>query len=125
LRRCLPLGAGVLAIGGVMSGCGPVEYISQVGSRAAGAVAAAREVNAERYAPYELAAAEAYLAKAREEAGYAEYQNAIELGRKAEQHARKARALALQKRAAPAGSAGAGDAGEALPGATRPGEDPS
>jgi hypothetical protein len=125
LRRCLLLVASVMVIGGAMSGCGPVEYLSQVGSRAAGAVAAAREANAERYAPYELAAAEAYLAKAREEAGYAEYQNAIELGRKSEEHARKARALALQKRAAPAGSTGASDAGGALPGATRPGEDPS
>jgi len=62
-------------------GCGPVEYISQVGNKAASAVSAAKLAQADRYAPYEFTAAEEYLHKAREEAGYAEYQDAIEFGR--------------------------------------------
>ena len=50
-------------------GCGPVEYISQVGNRAASAVSSAKLAQADRYAPYEYTAAEEYLHKAREEGG--------------------------------------------------------
>lgn len=78
-------------------GCGPVEYINQVSVKAAGAVSAAKLAQADRYAPYEFTAAEEYLHKAREEAGYAEYQNAIEFGRKAEELANKGRAIAVSK----------------------------
>lgn len=81
----------------VAAGCGPIEYLGQVTGKASGAVAAAKAAGAERYAPYEMTAAESYLAKAQEEAGYAEYQVAIELGRKAEAMAVRARAKALEK----------------------------
>jgi hypothetical protein len=77
--------------------CGPVEYINQVSVKAAGAVSAAKLAQADRYAPYEFTAAEEYLHKAREEAGYAEYQNAIEFGRKAEELANTGRAIAVAK----------------------------
>jgi hypothetical protein len=80
-------------------GCGPVEYISQVGNRAASAVSAAKLAQADRYAPYEFTAAEEYLHKAREEGGYAEYQDAIEYGQKAEDLANRARAIAISKQA--------------------------
>ena len=80
-------------------GCGPVEYISQVGNKAASAVSAAKLAQADRYAPYEFTAAEEYLHKAREEAGYAEYQDAIEFGRKSEDLANRARAIAVSKQA--------------------------
>ena len=66
-----------------LGACGPVEYINQVGNKAASAVSAAKLASAQRYAPYEYTAAEEYLHKAREEAGHAEYQDAIEYGRKA------------------------------------------
>lgn len=79
------------------SGCGPVEYINQVSFKAASALAAAKEAQADRLAPYEYTAAEAYLHKAREEASYAQYQDSIEYGRKAEEQAHKARALALTR----------------------------
>jgi hypothetical protein len=80
-----------------LTGCGPVEYISQVGNKAASAVSSAKLAQADRYAPYEYTAAEEYLHKAREEAGYAEYQDAIEYGRRAEELANRARALSVAK----------------------------
>ena len=80
-------------------GCGPVEYISQVGNKAASAVSAAKLAQADRYAPYEYTAAEEYLHKAREEAGYSEYQDAIEYGKRAEDLANRARAIAVSKQA--------------------------
>src|SRR4051794_30137887 len=78
-------------------GCGPVEYINQVGNKAASAVSAAKLAQADRYAPYEYTAAEEYLHKAREEAGYAEYEDAIEFGRRAEELANKGRAIAVAR----------------------------
>ena len=75
-------------------GCGPVQYISQVTQRAATEVAAARSAGADKLAPYEFTTAELYLHKAREEAGYSDYQAAIRFGKKAELMARKARRLA-------------------------------
>jgi Domain of unknown function (DUF4398) len=93
----LALGAVVLAGGSTLTGCGPIEYINQVGMKAAGAVSAAKLAQADRYAPYEFTAAEEYLHKAREEAGYAEYEDAIEFGRRAEDLANKGRAIAVAK----------------------------
>jgi hypothetical protein len=80
-----------------LSGCGPIEYINQVGNKAASAVSAAKLAQAERYAPYEFTGAEEYLHKAREEAGYAQYQDAIEYGRRAEELANRARAISVEK----------------------------
>jgi len=82
-----------------LGACGPVEYINQVGNKAASAVSAAKLASAQRYAPYEYTAAEEYLHKAREEAGHAEYQDAIEYGRKAEALANRARAITVERMA--------------------------
>ena len=97
IPRCVPTVA-VLAVAPLL-GCGPVEYISQVGNKAASAVSAAKLAQADRYAPYEYTAAEEYLHKAREEAGYSEYQDSIEYGQKAEDLANRARAIAVSKQA--------------------------
>jgi hypothetical protein len=97
ILRCVSTVA-VLAVAPLL-GCGPVEYISQVGNKAASAVSSAKLAQADRFAPYEYTAAEEYLHKAREEAGYAEYQDAIEFGRKAEDLANRARAIAVSKQA--------------------------
>jgi hypothetical protein len=97
LRTLVPsfvLAASVIASVG-SGGCGPVEYISQVGNKAASAVSAAKLAQADRYAPYEYTAAEEYLHKAREEGGYAQYQDAIDYGHKAEDLANRARAIAV------------------------------
>jgi len=112
LRQLRDLTTGVLAKGAVIAmlatpivgfwgGCGPVEYINQVSFKAASALAAAKEAQADRYAPYEYTAAEAYLHKAREEAAYAQYQDSIEYGRRAEEQAHKARAIALSRLSEP------------------------
>jgi hypothetical protein len=90
---------------GFLGGCGPVEYINQVSFKAASALAAAKEAQADRLAPYEYTAAESYLHKAREEASYAQYQDSIEYGRRAEEQAHKARAIALTRMSStPSGS---------------------
>jgi len=94
--RLVPLLAPLLVS---LWGCGPVEYINQVGNKAASAVSAAKLASAERYAPYEYTAAEEYLHKAREEAGHAEYGDAIEYGRKAEELANRARAITVERMA--------------------------
>jgi hypothetical protein len=80
-------------------GCGPIEYINQVGNRAASAVSAAKLASAERYAPYEYTAAAEYLHKAREEAGHSQYEDAIDYGHKAEELADRARAIAVERMA--------------------------
>lgn len=105
LRRLGYLPTGALGLVAAMSllalvsvsGCGPIEYINQVGVKAASAVSAAKLAQADRYAPYEYTAAEEYLHKAREEAGYAEYEDAIEFGRRAEDFANKGRAIAVAR----------------------------
>jgi hypothetical protein len=111
LRRALPTGSlrsivtlALVTLAVSMSGCGPIEYINQVGVKAAGAVSAAKLAQADRYAPYEYTAAEEYLHKAREEAAYAEYEDAIEYGRKAEEMANKGRAIAVAKLSQSAGA---------------------
>jgi hypothetical protein len=81
----------------LVPGCGPIEYINQVSVKAASAVSAAKLAQADRLAPYEYTAAEEYLHKAREEAAYAEYQEAIEYGRRSEEMANKGRAIAVAR----------------------------
>jgi hypothetical protein len=103
----------------LLVGCGPVQYVSQVTRRAAAEVAAAKSAGADRYAPYEYTAAVEYLHKAREEAGYADYQAAIRFGNRAEEQAKKAREIALKN----AGSESEG--GEPIdPSASPPTPDP-
>lgn len=72
------------------AGCGPVQSTSALidadveleGARAAGAATAA---------PYEFHSAEAYLHKAREKSGYAQYEAAIDYAAKARDLAKEAR----------------------------------
>lgn len=73
-----------------------MEYLGQVRNKAARAVAEAKQAGAERSAPYEYTSAVEYLNKAREEAGQAEYQIAVEYGRRSEDFAHRARAIAEQ-----------------------------
>jgi hypothetical protein len=100
-----------------ISGCGPIEYINQVSAKLA---------QADRYAPYEYTAAEEYLHKAREEAGYAEYEDAIEFGRRAEELANKGRAISVARLSQGGGSASsaatpASETKAAVPASSRPG----
>jgi hypothetical protein len=77
-----------------VAGCGPAQSTSALidadveieGARSAGAQAAA---------PYEITTAEAYLKKARELAGYSQYENAAIFAGKARDFATEARVKAL------------------------------
>ncbi len=86
----------------LLTGCGPIQYLNQVNDRAAVAVLAAKNARAAEYAPYEYTAATEYLNKAREEGDHAEYQIAIEYGRRAEALATRALAIAEKSTAAAA-----------------------
>lgn len=99
-RSLVALGLGALV---ACAACGPVGYLNQVHRRAREAVVEARRAGAEQAAPYELTAAVEYLSKAEEEGGEAEYQVAIEYGRRSEDFAH--RALAAARRAPPPGAA--------------------
>lgn len=75
-------------------GCGPVAYLKEVTSRAAVALTQARVDGAEQSAPYEMTKARLYYDKAREDAGHAYFQNAIDWGRRSQDCSRRASALA-------------------------------
>ena len=89
-----------LVLGAVLLlGCGPVEYLNQVNGRAVAALAQARRDQAERYAPFEYTAANEYLQEAREKGARSAYQRAIEYGRRAQELAERAGALARERSA--------------------------
>lgn len=92
------MGAVVMALtlGLAPTGCGPVLYTVAIGD-AAELVEAARQAGAEREAPYEFYVAQEHLAKAREFAGEAEYQNALDMAGVAEENARQARDIARRR----------------------------
>jgi hypothetical protein len=80
------------------AGCGPVAYATAA-SRAEALLEAAQEAHAERHAPYEYQAAEAYLDKAREEAGEAAYEEAVNLAARSEASSQKAIDAASRRQA--------------------------
>jgi len=90
----------VLVLGAVA--CGPVESTSiqwQVQSR----LRRAEKLGADKSAPYELTAAQRFLHKGKEEAGYADFESAIDYFHKARLLAKQAeeKAEAAQKRVTP------------------------
>jgi hypothetical protein len=86
----------VVAIAAFAAGCGPIGYTVVV-LDATEAVEEARTAGAPQTAPYEYYYANAFLDKAREEAGEAEYQNSIELSSTARQYGQRARDLARRR----------------------------
>ena len=98
----------VVAMCSLLPGCGPVISVWLV-SDAEAKMAAARAAEAEENAVYEYTAAEAYLKKAHEELGYADYGPAIDYAFKAgtlaaegADHAREVRSKHLDEAAAAA-----------------------
>lgn len=86
----------VIAFGLVpMSGCGGVVYAVSA-SGATSSLEEARELNAERLAPFEFYMAEQHLLKAREEAAQGDYGDASDLASDAEEFANKAARLARE-----------------------------
>jgi hypothetical protein len=76
------------------AGCGPIQSTPAL-IEADVEVEAARSAGAPTAAPYEFTSAEAYLRKAREEAGYAQYQATTDFALKARDLAKEAREKAL------------------------------
>lgn len=83
--------------------CGPVEYLSQVSGRASSALLQAQRAEADRLAPYELTKASAYYTKALEEGSESSFQVAVEYGKRAEEFAQRATAVARERSAAARG----------------------
>jgi hypothetical protein len=79
-----------------ISGCGPTIYSANA-HKASKAVESARHAHAAEHAPFEYHFAVEHLDKAREEAGHAGYQSAIEYARVAREYGEKARELARRR----------------------------
>jgi hypothetical protein len=83
-------------------GCGPLTYVRDTSPRTAAALNQAKADQADQYAPYEYTKASLYYDKARDEAGHAYYQNAVDWGRRSQDCSRRASALARAGQAQPA-----------------------
>lgn len=77
----------------IVAGCGPVVYLKEVNTRAVAALSQAKADGAEQHAPYEYTKANLYYEKAREDAGRAHFQDAIDWGRRSQDCSRRASAL--------------------------------
>lgn len=95
-RSAGPLAVLLLAL--VAAGCGPTHSTSLI-MEADVQLEAARAADAAKLAPYEFTAAEAYLRKAREEQGYADFDVAIDFGKKAVKFATDAKKKSMAARA--------------------------
>jgi hypothetical protein len=78
----------------LISGCGPVVYLKEVSTRTAAALSQAKADGAEKHAPYEYTKANLYYEKAREDAGRSHFQDAVDWGRRSQDCAKRASALA-------------------------------
>lgn len=93
-RRAAPL---LLALPLLLSACGIIRSTTGI-DQARKAVAEAEKAQAMASAPYELTLAQEYLAKAREEQAYNDYQTAEELAKKSHEYAGKALEVATHGR---------------------------
>lgn len=82
------------ALGLTGLGCGPVQSTSLI-MDADVQLEASKKADAPKYAPYEYTLADAYLHKAREEVGYADYEVAIDFAQKALDNAKKAKDISV------------------------------
>jgi len=95
--------AALVLIAALAAGCGPTQSTSyQMDAEIM--MEAARSASAEKFAPYEWTAASLYLHKSKEEAGYGDWEQSVDYGKKAVDFATRARDTALKttKRAEPA-----------------------
>lgn len=84
---------------GALGACGPVAYVNQVTRSSADAIDAARDAEAEKYAPYYWTRAIEYRYKAKQRAAKADFQGANRFGRLATEAAEVAaqEAVAVKK----------------------------
>jgi hypothetical protein len=80
----------VLLVFGLLAGCGPVQSTAYL-LDAEVQLEAAQTAGADKYAPYEYTGAKLYITKAREEAGYSQYQVAVDFAKKASELATSAK----------------------------------
>ncbi len=85
----VPFALTVMGLGFALGGCGHTLYVFQANS-AASRLEEARELGAEKLAPYEYFYAQQHLEKAQEEAASADYSDASNLAEIAEEYADKA-----------------------------------
>ena len=85
----------VLALAIVTTACGPIAYVNEVTRHASDSVEAARQVQADKYAPYWWTRATQYLHQAREKAAHSDFQGANRFGRLAAEAGDKARDEAI------------------------------
>ena len=78
-----------VAVVTLAAGCGGIAYTARINS-VAGKVEAAREVQAEQYAPYYFYSAKERVSKAQQEAARADYDDALDLLDEAEADAEQA-----------------------------------
>ena len=78
-----------------LAACGPVQSTAHL-LDADVQLEAARTAQADKLAPYEWTAANLYLHKAREEVGYADFEQAVTYAQKASKFAAAARDLAMK-----------------------------
>ena len=79
----------------LLVGCGPIQSTSYLLDTET-MLEAARTAQADKLAPYEWTAANLYLAKAKEEVGYSDFEQAVDYGKKAVNFATRARDAALK-----------------------------
>lgn len=91
------LALGILPWLALVTGCGPVTYVSRVTFGASGDVAEARTVNGEQMAPYEYTSAVEHLRRAKELAGYARFHDANNFAAHAQKDAKDARKVAQRR----------------------------
>lgn len=92
------------AMGLLVSACGPVDYLYTVTAKGTRAVADAKTAGAEKLAPYEYWSAVTFLRMAREKAGSADYEIAVDYGDRAVEMGRTAKRLASERAAAGPGA---------------------
>lgn len=94
--------AGLLTAAATFSaGCGPIQYITYITLQASRQVETAKGLRAEKYAPYEYTAAVENLAKAKELAGHARFQDSVEFGKRSRDFAKKAQSVARERATKP------------------------
>ena len=93
----LPALLSLVAVSAFSTGCGPI-FSTYLIVDAESKLAAAKAAEADRYAIYEYTASEAYLAKAHEELGYADYGPAIDYAYKAADLAAQGTSRATEER---------------------------
>lgn len=83
----------------LVTGCGPFGYLKKVSKEANKAVADAKAVGAEEYAPYEYWGAVSYLEQSKIMMGYSEYERSFDYGERAKQLAEEAKRKAEMREA--------------------------